>query len=301
VPADARISVDGRFRGTGTVRQRLDFGDGQAHTVHVARLGYEDRTIVLDGTEDRDDVVVRLGPRRKRVRFVVGPLPGLVKVDGRPVTDGAVTQTSTELAFTVDAAGRWVPHVATAERPGFRPAELTVRFTDSDSTYVLAMRPEQKDVLVTTDPPGAEVFVDGTSYGPSPARVRNLVIQTDPQTNAWVGRRVRAVKPGYAPAERMISWDDGQAEYELKLAPEPGGGPAAPIVAEAATAGPGTPPARPTPPAAPPPPARRPSRRRPRLCRPRRPYRPHPCRPHPSRPNPSRPSRRSSCRWSRRG
>jgi hypothetical protein len=44
----------------------------------------------------------------------------------------------------VDAANNWVPHVATAERPGYRPAEVTVRYTDSDSVYVLAMRPERR-------------------------------------------------------------------------------------------------------------------------------------------------------------
>jgi hypothetical protein len=39
--------------------------------------------------------------------------------------------------------------------------------------------------------------------------VPDLTILTDPQTNAWVGRRVQVVKPGYAPAETMIYWGPG--------------------------------------------------------------------------------------------
>jgi hypothetical protein len=132
VPPDAQITIDGESRGRGPVPVRLDFRRGQTHTVRVSRLGYNDSTLVLDGSERQDPLVVQLSPRTKLVRFVVGPLPGIVKIDGQPVSEGAASRASKDLPFTVDAANNWVPHVATAERPGFRPAEVTIRYTDSD-------------------------------------------------------------------------------------------------------------------------------------------------------------------------
>ncbi|QOV88534.1 PEGA domain-containing protein [Humisphaera borealis] len=217
VPADASIVVDGVPRPKAPITERFSFGGGQFHTVFVSRPGYTDKTILLDGTSEQTEVTVTLKPRSRRVRFIVTPLPAIVKIGGKPVADAAVTQASTELEFAVDASGGWIPHVVSAERPGFRRTERVIRFTDADAVYTLPLEPERKTVVIKTEPAGADVIVDGTSFGPSPVTLEDLVIATDPQTNAWVDRAVQAIKPGYEPATSKISWDNGQTEYLLKL------------------------------------------------------------------------------------
>lgn len=217
IPADASIVVDGAPRPRGPLTERFSFGAGKFHTILVTRQGYTDRTIMLDGSEEQSEVVVTLKPRSRRVRFIVTPLPAIVKVDGNPVAEGAVTQAATELEFAVDSSGAWIPHVVSAERPGYRRTERVIRFTDADAVYTLPLEPERKTVVIKTEPAGAEIIVDGTSFGPSPVTLDDLVIATDPQTNAWIDRVVQAVKPGYEPATTKISWDNGQTDYLLKL------------------------------------------------------------------------------------
>lgn len=218
-PGDAAISIDGVREGTGTVTARLRFPGDTTHTVVVSRLGYADQTLTLDRANPPEaDVRVALKPQVKKVWFDVRPLPAIVKVDGRPVGDGAaVSRASADLSFGVDAKDNWVPHVVSAERPGYRRAERVVRFTDPSDTYGLYLESERKDVVIRTDPPGADVTIDGEPAGKSPATVRDLVIRTDPQTNEWLGRRVRVSKPGYEPAELTIRWDDKRGEYAATL------------------------------------------------------------------------------------
>lgn len=217
VPTDASIVVDGVPRSKPPLTERFSFAGGQFHTVLVTRPGYTDKTVLLDGKSDETEILITLKPRSRRVRFIVTPLPAIVKVDGKPVAEAAVTQATQELEFGIDSSGAWIPHVVTAERPGFRRTERVVRFTDADAVYTLPLEPERKTVVIRTEPAGAEVIVDGTSFGPSPVTLDDLVIATDPQTNAWVDRSVQAIKPGYEPATSKIAWDNGQTEYVLKL------------------------------------------------------------------------------------
>lgn len=216
-PRDATLSLDGLPRGHGTLREKLSFSGGQTYTLKVSRFGFTDQIIVLDGELERDDVHIDLKPRSRRLRFAITPLPAIVKVDGNPIDPNPVAQGSIELPFAIDAKNNWVPHVASAERPGYRRAERLLRFTDPEAIYNIVLEPERKDVVIVTEPAGAEVFVDGALVGPSPARLDNLTIATNPQTNEWIGRKVRATKSGYEPAEAIVSWDNGKTEYVLKL------------------------------------------------------------------------------------
>jgi len=217
VPPDASIVVDGEPRPRGPITERFSFAGGQFHTVLVTRAGYTDKTILLDGTSDQSEVVIQLKPRTRRVRFFVSPYPAIVKIDGQPISNTPVLQASAELEFAVDASNKWISHVVTAERGGFKTDTKTINFTDVDPIYNLVLTPERKTVTIKTDPPGAEVIVDGTNFGPSPVTIPELVIVMDPQSNQWVGRSVRAVMPGLEPATGEISWDEGRTEYVLKL------------------------------------------------------------------------------------
>lgn len=248
-PPDATIRIDGVVRGTGGVHEDLRFGGGRAYTVMVSRPGFNDALISLDSAPSGGRLDVNLTPRTKHVRLLVLPYPALVKIDGQPIANEEITQAATELVFAVDSKDEWIPHVATAERPGFRRAEQLIRFTDPDAPYTLVLTPEQKDVTIHSDPEGADVMVDGAAMGRTPLTLRNFVIGTDPLTHEWIGRKVHVTKPGYEPADTVISWDEGKADYRLKLAasiaatPAPPAAPTPPPTTTATTAPAARPPA----------------------------------------------------------
>ena len=216
-PADAEILIDGAERGRGSVTETLSFSNGRTYTVKVARLGFTDQVFILDGTPEQDLTHIVLKPRLKRVRFVVNPrLPAIIRVDGKALHEKERLEASVELEFSVDADGKWIPHIATAERPGYQQAEVKVRFDDASAVYTLNLDPVRKDVTIITDPPGAMVSIDGVPVGPSPVHRPGFVIGVDEVTNAWRRYRVRAEMPGHESAETTITYDR-QTEYALKL------------------------------------------------------------------------------------
>lgn len=220
-PPDAVLKIDGIDRGRGPITQAFTFtGETDVHRVQASRLGYKDQTVTLTREYDRDSLLIELRPQTKRVTFTVTPVPGVVSVDGKPVSPDPVLTTSAELEFAVDARNNWIGHTARVDRQGFVPSETLVNFTDRESNYTLRLEAMRKNVAITTNPPGAAVFIDGENVGTSPVVVSNRAFPYDVEANRFVPQTVKAVKPGYDPVELPLGWDDGRTEYALDLAPK---------------------------------------------------------------------------------
>lgn len=217
IPPDARIRIDNEDRGSAPLTETFHFSDVPSHTVTASRYGYEDQTMVLPESFDKDELVLTLQPHTRRVTFQVGPAPAIISVDGKPLSPEPITQITTELEFTVDPKDHWIPHTASAERPGYARKEVPVRWEDQRALYQITLDPLKKDLHISTDPPGADVFIDGEPAGKSPVTFENYVIPYDPKTNHWDQQEVKATKPGYLPATLVMSWDKGQQDYSLKL------------------------------------------------------------------------------------
>ena len=108
----------------------------------------------------------------------------------------------------------------TAERPGFQPAHQTVTWTDQSPSYMLRLSPMKKDLSISTDPPGAQVFVDSEPLGTSPVRDVGRAFAFDVQRNEFVPHEVRVEKPGYDPVTVNINWDEGKTDYDINLLPK---------------------------------------------------------------------------------
>jgi dipeptidyl aminopeptidase/acylaminoacyl peptidase len=220
-PADAAVSVNGQVRGPGPVVEtfRFDF-PSTVHRVAATRPGYKYEEVALTADSTVTQITLQLKPLRRRVTFTVRPVPGVIKVDGSPLSPNPVSQISVELEFTQDARGGWAAHAVEAERPGFRPARADVRWEDQTQTYVLNLEPPRKDrVVIHTDPPGADVYIGGKHRGIGPVTYDNLEFEVDPASDQVLPQTVRVEKRGYAPAETTIALDDGQTEYHVGLKP----------------------------------------------------------------------------------
>lgn len=218
-PADATIAVDNVERGQGAVTVPVVFKDkNDTHTVLVSRLGYKDQEIPLTRDFDRDRIEVELRPRTRRVTFTVSPAPATLSIDGKPLTSEPVSTLSRELEFTVDAQDRWIPHKVTAERPNYAPAEVTVSWLDNKTTYPLELEPLTKDIIVTSEPSGAIVYINGQEVGATPRTIEDHPFPVDPATNEFVPQKLTLKKAGYPDVEVPISWEEGNTDYAIDLA-----------------------------------------------------------------------------------
>jgi hypothetical protein len=220
-PADALIKIDGVDRGRGPVTENFTFTDASAvHRVQAVRLGFKDQTVNLTRDFDKETLLIDLKPQTKRVTFNVAPVGGMVYVDGKPLAADPVISTSAELEFTVDAQNRWTTHTVRAERPGFVAAETVVNWADRETAYTLRLEPMRKNVSITTNPPGAQLFIDGQEVGKSPLVVADRPFRFDVDKNEFAKQTIKAVKPGFDPIEQEISWDDGRTDYVVDLQPK---------------------------------------------------------------------------------
>ncbi len=219
-PADAVISVDGVRRGASPLKESFSFAnDAQTHTVTASRLGFKDQSIQIGRDFDRDSVLLELRPRTKRLSFNVTPVPGMVSVDGKPVSPDPVSQISAALEFSVDAHDEWSTHVVTAERPGYKKAEAKVKWADPDPGYTLTLDALRKDLSISTTPPGAQVYLNGELLGASPINYSQYPFPVNPDTNESLPRKLKVIKAGFDPVESTINWDGGRNEYHIDLVP----------------------------------------------------------------------------------
>ena len=123
------------------------------------------------------------------------PEGATVIVDGE---EAGATPIELQLPFSV--------HELVIEREGFYPEELTASLTADapNQTLSLALRPEPPEpafVRIRSEPPGAQVEIDGNFVGPTP---------TDPLRVSAGNRTVRIVHEGFLPWEDTIRARSGR-------------------------------------------------------------------------------------------
>lgn len=204
-PAAASILLDGRSAGSGAFH-----GEVAPHHEHHARLtapGYADSEIVIRlGAGDSTHRQIALRELLGDVRIETRPPGAAVTVDGRAVGTGPVT---------VRALGAGRPHRVEATLAGHGLARQDVVPQAGASTPVtLALEQVPARLVVTTDPPGSEVQVDGRPRGVSPLTLTALA----PGSHA-----ISVSHAGYLQNDTTVSVRAGDQEIRLALATEPPG------------------------------------------------------------------------------
>ena len=220
-PPDTMISVDnGAQRGMGQLTATIKFKNGDdIHFATGTRRGYQDKTISLRRDDLATGVEIDLEPFHKKLTFSTLPIPAVITVDGTPITAGPASQATTTLNFTLDDQDNWTKYDVVASAEGWEPAKMSVTYTDASTDYVLQLQPKRKNITITTNPPGADVSIDGTVIGPGPASVKNLAFPFDISSGQFPTKRVTISKPGYDSIDRDISWDEGKTDYQIDLVP----------------------------------------------------------------------------------
>lgn len=155
VPPGARILVDGNELGTAPATVELDHGE---HNLALALDGFAtwSETIVVTGGEPLELPPVELEPAAATVRVVSEPPGASVSVDGNRRGTAPVT---------LDLAPG-EPATIRLELPGHEPLARTVTpAPGTERTLTGELVPIDARLVVYSDPPGAELFVDGRAAG----------------------------------------------------------------------------------------------------------------------------------------
>jgi len=160
-PAGAEVLVDGTAAGPTPVVLELGAGERQ---VEVRLRGYNAwrDTITVLADQPMTLPEVALTQADGRVELISDPAGAGVSLDG-------AYQGQTPLTLRL-APGR--PHVVTLTKPGYEPftRELSVA-ADSGQTVEIPMVAQFGVVEVSSNPPAAQIFVDGELRGVTPAEL----------------------------------------------------------------------------------------------------------------------------------
>jgi hypothetical protein len=196
--------------------------DTDIHFVSASLDGYRQEPVPMRKDYDKDTLNIQLKPVQKRLTINVEPVPGLVKLNGRLLSLKPVSSVTTDdLDFNKDVrTGQWATYTITAERRGFKTATTQAIAGDKDASLIfpLVLRPQDKEINVTTTPPGATVYFDDEQIGPSPAKAtRDFPYDVD--KDDYVKHKLRASAPGYPDQTIEIAWDEAKPDYHIDLLP----------------------------------------------------------------------------------
>lgn len=220
-PPDAQIDVNGVPRGRGRVVQQFQFrSQGQSHRVTASRPGYgpDEFRVTLDDPPT-SSLELALSPLSKTVRINVSPA-AYISINDRPLAEDMVSGIDAVLGFGVDNENRFPIYTIRATRPNYQDAVQTVTANDPQRRYDLELKPLRKPLKITTNPPGAQIYIDNEDYGKASPFVTveaGLEFPED-EKGELIERVVEARLPGYEPTRQSIGWDDGKTDYVIDLA-----------------------------------------------------------------------------------
>ena len=228
-PVPANITVDGQPRGEGPVSElslTLPFTVDRSnqwtqHVVEARRNGYQPAHQIIKWDDSSDQYVLAMNFLRKDLSISTDPTGAQISIDGKPAGKSPLTVKS--IAFQVDQSGRQVPIKIAVSKPGYDLAQTSVSWDNGRQNYQIRLAPKAKAVRIATDPPGADVKIDGQvlEHDSSGASIGRLVFPPVNDTgelksyNALITKK--AVGTEWVSEELTIAWDNGKSDYSVTL------------------------------------------------------------------------------------
>jgi hypothetical protein len=204
-PSNAVILLDDTQVGVGFYRGSLR--PDREHRLRIAAEGYAETSLqVQTAPGTAFDHRVSLRPRRGHLRVETDPPGAAVSVDGAAKGQSPITISDLDVPHA---------HLIAASMNGHEVAsrQCMVR-ADTTSRVMLLLPAHHSTLLLSTDPPGAEIRIDGAVRGRSPLVLSDL----DPGP-----LRLGASLAGYRLADTSLEVREGSQDISLTLPPEPPG------------------------------------------------------------------------------
>lgn len=200
-PRGASIYLDDSYEGE--TPRRIDFIPVGIHTLRLSKDGYRDyiQQVRIDANQTTN-VLINLIAETTRHKLNVNSTPS----GARLYVDGIFRGTTPLFTFVTPGY-----HTVKLELEGYLDYQDSIRVT-SDTTLNISLQRAEGALVVFSEPPNADVYIDGNYYGRTP-----ITIQRVP-----AGRRIVALKlPGYADWSDDVVIEPGkisQISATLKLA-----------------------------------------------------------------------------------
>ena len=205
-PSSASVYLDGKLVSHGAYHGDLD--PVHPHAVRLSATGYADSAWSIPAKPGRDI---------DRGRIALRALLGDLRVETTPpdaviTIDGVARGRSPVIVRDLDVPRT---HIIEATSPGRAARTETHSVKAAQLTTVsLAMTSRKTDFVVTTDPPGASLSLDGAPGGPSPHRFAGVPL----------GRHGFSARlDGYVAADTMVELAAGTGQVHIALVPEAAG------------------------------------------------------------------------------
>ncbi len=196
-PDDAVLRMDGTRVGLGALADRIAAG---SHKLEFSATGFAD-TVISTQIAEGDTVTVRVALRSLigDVRVETTPPGAEVRIDGKVAGKSPLTVRGLAVRGT---------HRVEASRDGYGVARADVSVAaNTVTTSALVLEMGTASMLVTTEPGGGEIRVDGTARGTAPVTA-----------SLPLGRHVfRAARDGYNDAETTLVVTDATRQLHLTL------------------------------------------------------------------------------------
>ncbi len=166
-PSGASVYFDGSYKGLSPVTVSVSTTGTPGHTISVSMSGYQTWTQVYSGNPSADQTIT------VTANLVPYPSYGSITVDSNPsqataTLEGGSSQV-TPCTFNNVNPGT---HTIYVTKSGYQAWSRTVQVTAGSNTPVTATLqqnpPNTGSLYIKSVPQGADVYVDGSYYGPAP-------------------------------------------------------------------------------------------------------------------------------------
>jgi hypothetical protein len=112
-------------------------------------------------------------------------------------------------------------HTVAVSRLGYKTQEIPLKRDFTEKTLNITLKPQTKRITVNVTPAPAMISIDGkpVSAGPADSLTQELEFTVDPQ-NRWTTHTLLVERPGYEKIERVITWQEPESTYNLRLEPQ---------------------------------------------------------------------------------
>lgn len=202
-PEPAEILVDGQSRGAS---RRLWLDPGR-HSVEVRRPGYSPhlQTVQVAGGETFTLRATLESQAPATLEVTSQPSGATVLVDGR-------ARGRTPLSLQLEPGS----HRVEVRKEGYRPHTATVRLRGQGQERLSpTLAPSPGTLVLTSEPPGARVVVNGVERGYTPLTLKNMPAKT---------YRIEIQRGGYYSSSRKVALGAGQTRrlaFALQALPPP--------------------------------------------------------------------------------
>lgn len=149
----------------------------------------------------------------KTVTVSAKPADAIIKIDGVERGRGPLTEVFT---FQNETDTRRVQ----VSRLGFKDQTVTVPRDFDKDTLVVELKPQSKRVTFNVTPVPATILVDGRSITSERVSSTSAELEfTVDNRNIWNTHTVVAERPGFAPAQAVVTWQAPETAINLRLEP----------------------------------------------------------------------------------